>query len=50
MPYTKRTLPSGKVRVTSPHGVKAKRTTKAKADALVRLLRRLEYGWKPKRK
>ena len=34
-------------RVSTPHGVKAKRTTKAKAEAQGRLLRGVEHGWKP---
>jgi len=33
--------------VTSPHGVKAKNTTKQKAAAQVRLLQGIEHGWKP---
>jgi hypothetical protein len=47
MPYTTRKLKSGKVRVTSPHGVKSKATTPAKAAAQVRLLHGVEHGWKP---
>lgn len=47
MPYTEKKLKGGKVRVSSPHGVKAKATTPAKADAQVRLLRGVEHGWKP---
>lgn len=34
-------------RVTSPHGTKAKSTTKAKAQRQVRLLRAVEHGWRP---
>lgn len=41
---------SGGYRVSTPHGVKAKNTTKAKADAQVRLLRGIENGWQPTKK
>ena len=34
-------------RVSTPGGVKAKGTTKAKAEAKVNLLRAVEHGWKP---
>lgn len=37
----------GKYRVSTPHGVKAKGTTKAKAEAQERLLNAVEHGWKP---
>ena len=47
MPYKTRKLASGKVRVTSPHGTKAKATTPAKAAAQVTLLRGVENGWRP---
>ena len=33
--------------VSTPGGVKAKRTTKAKAESQARLLRAVEHGWKP---
>jgi hypothetical protein len=33
--------------VSSPHGTKAKNTTKSKAEAQMRLLRGVEHGWKP---
>lgn len=45
MPY-KVTKTDG-YRVTSPHGVKAKRTTKFKAEAQARLLRAVKHGFKP---
>ncbi len=45
MPY-KLTRVDG-YKVTSPHGTKAKKTTKRKAEAQVRLLRGVEHGWKP---
>jgi hypothetical protein len=35
------------VRVSTPGGVKAKSTTKAKAEAQARLLRAVEHGFKP---
>ncbi len=34
-------------RVSTPSGVHAKHTTKAKAEAQGRLLRAVEHGWKP---
>lgn len=50
MPVTKRKLKSGKVRVSTPHGVKAKATTPAKAAAQERLLNAVDHGWKPDKK
>jgi hypothetical protein len=47
MPY-KMTKVDG-YRVTSPHGTKAKHTTKAKAEAQMRLLRGVEHGMVPRR-
>ena len=47
MPVTTRKLKSGKVRVSTPHGVKAKATTPAKAKAQKRLLNAIEHGWHP---
>ena len=47
MPVKKRTLPSGKVRVSTPGGVKAKATTPAKAASQEKLLNAVEHGWKP---
>jgi hypothetical protein len=38
---------SGKYRVSTPGGVKAKGTTKKKAEAQARLLRAVDHGWKP---
>lgn len=38
---------SGKYRVTGPHGVHAKGTTKAKAEAQVRLLNAIDHGYDP---
>jgi len=34
-------------RVSTPHGVRAKSTTKKKAEAQERLLNAMEHGWKP---
>lgn len=48
MPY-KVTKGTGGYSVKSPHGTKAKSTSKAKAEAQVRLLQGVEHGhgWKP---
>lgn len=45
MPY--RITKTDGYKVTSPHGTKAKSTTKAKAEAQVRLLRGVEHGFVP---
>lgn len=37
----------GGVRVSTPNGVKAKKTTMAKAKKQKRLLNALDHGWKP---
>lgn len=37
----------GGYRVSTPHGTKAKKTTKARAEAQRRLLEGVERGWKP---
>jgi len=37
----------GKYQVSTPGGVKAKGTTKPKAQAQKRLLNATEHGWKP---
>jgi len=37
----------GGYRVSTPHGVKAKKTSKKKAKSQARLLRAVEHGWKP---
>lgn len=37
----------GKYRVSTPHGVKAKHTTKAKAERQRNLLNAVEHGWEP---
>ncbi len=46
MPVSVRKVKGG-YRVSTPHGVKAKRTTKAKAKHQANLLRGVEHGWKP---
>lgn len=50
MPVRTSKLPSGKVRVSTPHGVKAKATTPEKAEAQARLLNAVDHGWKPDKK
>lgn len=47
MPYTKRKLKGGKVRVTSPNGVKSKGSTPENAKKQIRLLNAVEHGFKP---
>lgn len=48
MPYKATKLKNGKVRVSSPNGVKAKATTPANAKRQMNLLRGIEMGdWKP---
>lgn len=52
MPYKETKLKGGKVRVTSPNGVKSKATTPEKAKAQERLLRAIEHNpkFKPRKK
>lgn len=45
MPYKMEKVDGYKV--SSPSGVHAKRTSKAKAQAQMNLLRGVEHGWKP---
>lgn len=47
MPVKLKSVGKGKVRVSTPNGVKAKATTPAKAQAQKRLLNAVEHGWKP---
>lgn len=47
MPVHTRKLKGGKVRVSTPGGVKAKATTPAKTKRQARLLNAVEHGWKP---
>ena len=49
MPVTVRKVKGG-YRVATPGGVKAKATTKAKAEAQKRLLQGVEHGMKPRAK
>lgn len=44
MPYKEKKLPSGKYQVKGPSGVHAKGSTKANADAQIRLLQGIEHG------
>lgn len=50
MPYKTTKTKGGKVRVSSPHGVKCKKCTKKNAEAQMRLLRAIEHtpGYRPK--
>jgi hypothetical protein len=48
MPYKIRKVDGCKV--TSPHGTKAKSTSKRKAERQVRLLRGVEHGMIPRRR
>ena len=47
MPVTLTKLKGGKVRVSTPGGVKAKGTTLGKAKSQQRLLNAVDHGWKP---
>lgn len=47
MPVRKKKIGKNRYRVSTPGGVKAKSTTKAKADSQERLLNAVEHGWKP---
>lgn len=49
MPVRVRKTKKGRYRVSTPHGVKAKGTTKGKARRQARLLRAIDHGWKPSR-
>lgn len=44
MPYTTKSVGKGKVKVTSPHGVKSKSTSPAKAKRQIRLLNAVEHN------
>jgi len=48
MPVKIRKTAGGKVRVSTPGGVKAKATTPEKARKQQRLLNAVDHGWKPK--
>lgn len=47
MPVKTIKLKNGKVRVSTPNGVKAKATTPAKAASQKRLLNAVDHGFKP---
>jgi len=47
MPVKIKSVGKGRVRVSTPNGVKAKSTTPAKAERQKRLLNAVEHGWKP---
>lgn len=49
MPVKVKKVGSG-YRVSTPGGVKAKSTTKKKADSQERLLNAIDHGWTPKAK
>ncbi len=49
MPWKMRKVRGG-YRVTSPSGVRAKRTSKRKAKRQMRLLRAIDHGFKPRRR
>jgi len=50
MPVKITKLKSGKVRVSTPSGVKAKATTMAKAKKMRSLLNAIDHGFKPKKR
>ncbi len=49
MPVKQTKLKGGKVRVSTPGGVKSKATTPANAKKQANLLRGVEHGWEPTR-
>lgn len=50
MPVRMRKIGPKRYRVSTPHGTKAKGTTKAKAMAQRNLLNAVEHGWEPTRR
>ena len=50
MPVKKRKLKSGKIRVTTPGGVKSYGSTPENAAKQERLLNAVEHGWKKPKK
>lgn len=50
MPVRIRKTKSGKFQVSTPGGVKAKGTTKKKAERQKRLLNAIEHGFKPSKR
>ena len=49
MPVKLRKLKSGRYRVSTPGGVKAKHATARNAKRQAKLLRAIDHGWKPTR-
>lgn len=49
MPYKIKKVKGG-YRVSSPHGTKAKKTSKRNAKKQVRLLNAVKHGWKPSKR
>jgi hypothetical protein len=47
VPVKIKSIGKGRVRVTTPSGIKAKSTTPEKAKHLRNLLNAVEHGWKP---
>lgn len=47
MPVSIHKKSSGKYSVSTPNGVHAKGTTKAKAESQARLLNAIDHGWTP---
>ena len=47
MPAKITKLPSGKYQVKTPNSIRAKGTTRDKAEKQQRLLNAIEHGWKP---
>lgn len=47
MPWHKTKLPNGKVRVSSPGGVRSRGTSEANANKQIALLRAIEHGFDP---
>jgi hypothetical protein len=47
MPVTITKETSGSYEVRTPHGIKAKHTTKEKATKQARLLNAVDHGWQP---
>jgi hypothetical protein len=47
MPVTVRKLKSGKYKVSTQGGTKARSTSKKNAESQKRLLNAVEHGWKP---
>lgn len=47
MPVTFKKTKGGKVRVSTPNGVKAKATTMQRAKAQQRILNAVDHGWRP---